>query len=260
VVQQALVLVEGYAGAGEITQKGVRDIATAADVAVEDLVRRHLGAALAQPVVGEERGGEPPKDGSSYWLVDPICGTSNFAAGFPLFCINLALVENGEVTIGVVGDPSRGEALYAERGDGAWVLRRGRAQRVQVNPDSPTLVIEDGKAGETTREHAASFIANAIRADRWEFRSLGSTVALPYLAAGRISAYVVFYAGSLHVAAGSLLVSEAGGTLSDISGEPWTLGTESLLFSADPGLHRDLLKIAAATRPLPIAGNSDTEH
>ena len=98
------MLVEGYAGAREITVKGARDIVTATDVAVEDLVRRHLGDVLGRPVVGEERGGEPPADGSPYWLVDPICGTTNFASGIPLFCVNLALVENNEVTVAVVGD------------------------------------------------------------------------------------------------------------------------------------------------------------
>jgi myo-inositol-1(or 4)-monophosphatase len=249
VVWRALAMVDGYAGSGEITSKGVRDIVTAADVAVEDLVRGHLGDVLGQPVVGEEHGGEPPADGSPYWLVDPICGTSNFASGMPLFCVNLALVEDGVVTAGVVGDPSRDEVVYAERGGGAWVLKHGDAGRLSVNDDSTTLVIEDGKAGESTREHAARFITETIRADRWEFRSLGSTLALPYLAAGRIAAYVVFYATALHCAAGSLLVSEAGGVLSDLEGKPWTLDSTSLLFAAGPDLHVGLQALAASTRP-----------
>jgi myo-inositol-1(or 4)-monophosphatase len=156
-------------------------------------------------------------------------------------------VEHGRVTVGVVGDPSRGEVVYAEVGQGAWVLRDGKSERLMVNPTSMTIVIEDGKAGEVQRKHAARFIGEAIRADRWEFRALGSTIALPYLAAGRVSAYVVFYVGSLHVAAGSLLVSEAGGIVSDIDGVPWTLQSESLLFSADAALHADLLKMAQAT-------------
>ena len=150
VVWRALAMVDGYTGAGQITSKGVRDIVTAADVAVEDLVRGHLDDILGQPVVGEERGGEPPAGGSPYWLVDPICGTTNFASGMPLFCVNLALVEDGVIAVAVTGDPSRNEVCYAERGGGAWALRDVGAVRLQVNAESTTLVIEDGKA----REHA----------------------------------------------------------------------------------------------------------
>ena len=92
-------------------------------------------------------------------------------------------------------------------------------------------------------------MAASIRADRWEFRSLGTTLALPYLAAGRIAAYVVFYATALHCAAGSLLVSEAGGVLTDLEGKPWTLDSTSLLLTAGYDLHAGLLALAASTRP-----------
>jgi fructose-1,6-bisphosphatase/inositol monophosphatase family enzyme len=68
---------------------------TATDVAVEDAVRTMVGGAVGSLVVGEERGGEPPADGAPYWVVDPICGTRNFASGVPLYSINLALVEGG---------------------------------------------------------------------------------------------------------------------------------------------------------------------
>src|SRR5688572_2314576 len=125
VVQQALKLAMSRVGASEVSSKGGRDLVTAADVAVEDTVRTLLMDAVGLTVVGEERGGEAPSDGSGYWLVDPICGTSNYAAGVPLYCVNLALVENNEVTIAVVGDASRDEVLLAERGRGAWSHRDG---------------------------------------------------------------------------------------------------------------------------------------
>ena len=80
---------------------------TTADVAVEDAIRAAVDAAHGLPVVGEERGGETPADGSPYWLVDPICGTRNYASGTTLWCVNLVLVEDGAVTIGVVGDHRR---------------------------------------------------------------------------------------------------------------------------------------------------------
>ena len=101
--------------------------------------------------------------------------------------------------------------------------------------------MEEGKCTGTRRAHAAQFVADAIRADRWDFRSLGTTLALAYVAAGRISAYVLFSASAIHTAAGSLLVTEAGGALSDIDGQPWSIVSDSVVASADADLHDDLL-------------------
>ena len=89
-VAQALELSRSGVGGNEHTLKGPRDLVTSTDVAVEDAVRATLTDGLGHPVVGEERGGEAVSDGS-YWLVDPICGTRNFASGIPLFCMNVAL-------------------------------------------------------------------------------------------------------------------------------------------------------------------------
>ena len=95
---------------------------TATDTAVEDAIRDIVEGASPHPVVGEERGGEAPADGSPYWLLDPICGTRNFASGIPLHCVNLALVEGGQISLAAVGDASVGEVLVAERGRGAWAI------------------------------------------------------------------------------------------------------------------------------------------
>ena len=203
-VERALELARRSVGSKDIASKGTRDLVTATDVAVEDAVRDILHDALGVPVIGEERGGEASADGSPYWLVDPICGTRNYASGIPLYCVNLALVEGDQVTV---------------------------------------AVIEDGKSKGARREHAARFTAAAIRADRWDFRSLGTTLALPYLAAGRVSAYVVFWVSAIHAGAGSLLVTEAGGTLSDVDGHPWTIHSDSLVAGATPDLHRELLDL-----------------
>jgi len=210
-------------------------------------VRGILTEAIRLPVVGEERGGEAPAGGSPYWLVDPICGTRNFASGIPLYCVNLALVEGHEVTIAVVGDASRGEIDVAERRRGAWRLRDGGRHRLSTSDESRTIIIEEGKSKGSRREQAAQVTAAAIRADRWNVRSLGTTLASPYLAAGRIAAYAVFWVPAVHTAAGTLLVTEAGGTVSDIDGRSWTVGSDSLLGSANQRLHEELLDIVRKT-------------
>ncbi len=244
-VERALELARRGVDAEDITLKGARDVMTATDVSIEDAVRGIVRDSLGFAVIGEERGGEAA-DGSPYWLVDPICGTRNFASGIPLYCVNLALVESGRVTVAVVGDPSTGEIDVAEGGRGAWALRDGLRRRLTASDESRTIVIEDGKSKGARREHAAQFTAGAIRADRWDVRSLETTLALPYLAAGRISAYVVFWVSAIHAGAGSLLVTEAGGTLSDIDGHPWTIHSDSVVASATPDLHRELLDLTRA--------------
>ena len=243
-VKRAFAIARRGVTVDEVTAKGARDLVTAADVAVEDAVRGVVADALGLAVIGEERGGEAAADGSPYWLVDPICGTRNFASGIPLYCVNLALVEGNEVTVAVVGDPSTGEIDVAERRRGAWRLKDGRRHRLTTSDESRTIVIEDGKSTGSRRERAAQFTAAAIRADRWDFRSFGTTLAAPYLAAGRIAAYVVFWASAIHAGAGSLLVTEAGGTVSDIDGRPWTIRSDSLVGSANRRLHEELLDLA----------------
>jgi myo-inositol-1(or 4)-monophosphatase len=195
-------------------------------------------------VVGEERGGDAAA-GSSYWLVDPICGTRNYASGIPLYCVNLALVEDASVAVAVVGDASTNETLVAERGRGAWAFDGYRWGRISASDESRTLVIEDSHADPDPerRDRAATAVANAIRAFRWDIRALSTTLALAYVATGRVSAYVLFWTSAIHVGAGSLLAAEAGAVVSDIDGRPWTLDSDSIVASATRSLHEDLLAI-----------------
>lgn len=232
--------------AGDVVVKGGRDLVTAADLSVEDTIRSVIAKGSSIPVIGEERGGEAAA-GSPYWLVDPICGTRNFASGIPLYAVNVALVEAGMVTVAVVGDPSTNGIDVAEVGQGAWRVSDRARRRLTTSDESRTIVVEDGKSQGARREQAARFVAAAIRADRWDFRSLGTTLASPYLAAGRIAAYVLFSASAIHAAAGRLLVAEAGGTVSDIDGRPWTEASDSFVASANRRLHEELLLLMRAS-------------
>ena len=131
-VERGLEIARVRGGAGDVTFKAARDLVTGTDVAVEDTVRRIVGE-TRYPIVGEERGGETSDDGS-YWLVDPICGTRNFASGIPLCGVNVALVEDGEVALGLVGDPSTGEIHLASGGvaRGPFVARSGAGWRLST--------------------------------------------------------------------------------------------------------------------------------
>jgi myo-inositol-1(or 4)-monophosphatase len=214
---------------------------------VEDAIRDRLDA-MGHPVVGEERGGEAPTDGSPYWLVDPICGTRNFASGIPLWCVNLALVEDHHVKLGVVGDGSTGEVCVAERGAGAFARETADDDwsRLATSAESQAVAIEDSRSAGARREHAARYLEAAVCEDRWDLRALGTTLSLAHVAAGRMAGYVLFWSTPIHSAAGVLLAAEAGATVSQVDGWPWTLESDWLVVSAAPEVHRELLRIARA--------------
>jgi myo-inositol-1(or 4)-monophosphatase len=255
VARRGLSLAKEMAGAAASIKEG-RDVVTRADVAVEDLIARLLGDAFGTPVIGEERGGARPADGSAYWLVDPICGTRNYASGIPLYCVNVALVEHDVVVGAVVADASTDETTVAERGRGTWTLANDDVRRVVATDQSRTIVVEDGKSAGELRSHAAAFMSAVVRADRWDFRSLGTTLAFAYLATGRIAAYIVFSAStasapvhSVHSAAGGLLALEAGCLLTDVDGNLWRSGAPTLIAAATTELHEQLLDLAQRNRP-----------
>lgn len=242
-VAEALDLALARTGAGEVSVKDGRDIVTATDVRVEDHVRAILGEALDIDVVGEERGGEATADGE-FWMLDPICGTRNYASGIPLWCVNLALVRDGEPVLAAIGDPSTDEILVASTGGGAWALARdGGARRLHADTSNDMVIVEDGKSDGPRREEAASFLAAVVRANRWDLHALSSTISAAYAAAGRVSAYACFYVTAVHTTAGVLLARESGATVTDVEGAPWTLASDSLLITATPKLHTDLLSL-----------------
>jgi len=232
-------------GSGQVHVKEGRDVVTDTDVAIEDMIRAELTEAFGLPVIGEERGGEVPRN-KPHWLVDPICGTRNYASGIPLYSVNVALVEHGEVSISVVGDGSTGAIYQAERERGAW--RVGDVpQQLFTSDSSLTIDFEAWPNQGPSRDRAALLAAAAIQANHWDIRFLSTTLSLAYVASGRLAACVLFASpGRVHVAAGTLLVSEAGGTVSDFDDRPWTPGSNSLLCSATQGLHQDLVELVSA--------------
>lgn len=243
--QRAGEMLREGVGRDRITVKGTRDIVTGTDTAIESEIRAVAAARLGIPVVGEEFGGVPPEK-SVYWLVDPLCGTANFAAGLPLYCTNIAVVLDGQVVAGVVVD-ARGELLVSETDLGTWsVDGNGGCSPVATSPAATAVVIEAGRSTGDLRAAAADFTAAATRANGWDVMALNSTVSLAYVAAGRVAAYALFAPAALHLAAGSALVAEAGGVVTDLDGAPWTLRSQSLLAAADGQTHAALLSLIAA--------------
>ena len=192
--------------------KGRQDYLTATDGAVELFVREAIEKRFpGDAVLGEEGGGSV--DGTRLWIVDPIDGTANFARQIPHFCISLGLMENGVLRAGALYEPMHDELFIAERGQGAWL----NGQRMSVS-DVSEITASTVEVGWSTRIPIPTYLDMVGRAAHagCSVRRAGSgALGLAYVAAGRIEAYAEAHINSWDVAGSLLLITEAGGRVSD---------------------------------------------
>ena len=192
--------------------KGRQDYLTETDGAVEQFVRDQIARRFpGDSVLGEEGGGEVT--GSRLWIVDPIDGTANFARQIPHFCISLGLMVNGVLEAGAIYEPMHDELFIAQRGKGAWL--NGQPMRVSGVADITASTVEIGWSTRTPVDTYLDLIGNAARAGCSVRRAGSGSLGLAYVAAGRIEGYAEAHINSWDVAAGLLLVTEAGGRVND---------------------------------------------
>jgi myo-inositol-1(or 4)-monophosphatase len=234
-----------FSSALEVSPKDGVDVVTDADVAVEDAIRAVLAEHCPSlAIVGEERGGEA-SGGAAHWLIDPICGTRNYASQLPLYSTNLALVVDGRVRIAAVGDGCTGRVYAAISGERAFVAS---------DPARPALRVADGSvvaldlAGKPPYRGDVAAIgrlfASLISDGRYHVRFLSTLLPFTKLATGDFAAAMLISNGDadpLHSAAGCALAEAAGAIITDERGEPWRLGGASLIGAATPELHARLL-------------------
>ena len=228
-----------YAGNFTVTTKEDRTPVTQADVECEHAIREIVLAAFPDHgFYGEETGRSG--DGADYlWLVDPIDGTKGFVRQYPFFSTQIALMHQGEIVLGVSSGTMMDELAWAEKGQGAWLNgKRLKISRID-NPDRAavstgnlkSLAASDGWAqlGEIVR-----------RADR--IRGYGDFYHYHLLAAGKIEAVIESDVNILDIAALSIIVTEAGGTFTNLNGAPVDLDVRSVL-AANPSLHAKYLEL-----------------
>jgi myo-inositol-1(or 4)-monophosphatase len=241
-------LVQQRRGAADVTEKSPNDIVTATDVLVqntmEQLLRQHEPDIA---FVGEEGTSKSSGQTRRMWLVDPICGTPNYAAALPLFATNIALVEEGQVVAGCVADGGTGELCVAESGLGAYLVEAGGLRRLRVDAGYGLVSIDPNIAASGgLGDFSTAFAIRVLEQRRWGIRALASTIALQYVATGRLAGAVYGWDGlALHVAAGALLAKEAGARVTDHTGADWTVDSPILVVAATDGLHAELQPLAA---------------
>ncbi len=192
--------------------KGQQDYLTETDGAVEQFVRDQIARHFpGDGVLGEEAGGA--LDAARLWIVDPIDGTANFARQIPHFCISLGLMVDRQIVAGAIYEPMHDELYIAQLGRGAWL--NGKRMRVSTVGELTAATVE---VGWSTRIPVATYLDMAGKAAHagCSVRRAGSgSLGLAYVAAGRTDGYAEPHINAWDVAAGLLLVTEAGGQVND---------------------------------------------
>jgi myo-inositol-1(or 4)-monophosphatase len=194
---------------------------TEVDRACEALI---VGALTAErprdAILAEEGGGEDRSDAEWRWVIDPLDGTTNYAHGYPRFCVSIGVERRGLRSVGVVYDPLLDELFCAVRGEGA--TRNGQTIRVTQQSDLEKSLLATGFAYDVRRspeDNVNHFIA-FLKSSRAVRRDGSAALNLAYVAAGRFDGFWELKLHAWDVAAGLLIVEEAGGRVSDLSGGP----------------------------------------
>lgn len=231
----------------EISYKRPSDLVTEADRRSEALIIERLRSRFPKhSVVGEEGGGQ--ETSSDYrWYVDPLDGTTNFAHGFPVFSVTLGLTFRGEVVAGVVYDPTRDELFTTERGAGAYLNN----QRIHVSTNSnlsECLVATGFPPFAADHELNIQFYHRFTRLSHGVRRAGSAALDLSYVAAGRFDGFWELKLNPWDKAAGSLMVIEAGGRVTNLAGGPFDLlGDE--IFASNGLVHDQMTGIFAEYLP-----------
>ena len=239
---------EFFAQGVETEYKGDVDLVTVADRTVEKLIRERLGAIFPEHGIYGEEGTRERMEQEFRWYVDPLDGTTNFAHGFPQFCVSMGLEqrpatlkpdEDGTLVAALIYDPLRDEIFTAERGRGA--LLNGKPLRVSGIPELAEALVATGFP--SRKRHASPnihFYQEFTLRSHGVRRAGSAALDLAYVAAGRMDAFWEFNLNPWDTAAGILLVEEAGGRVTDFAGRHYRLESREIL--ASNGLiHAELL-------------------
>lgn len=214
----------------QVSSKGAGDFVSRADIASEQIIRDTLMEARPNyGWLGEESGAVEGKDPTRRWIVDPLDGTTNFLHGQPHWAVSIALEHKGEVVSGVVFDPAKDEMFVAEKGQGAWF--NGTRLRVSDRTRMIEAVFATGLpfGGRSGLPEALQDLARLLPTCAGVRRYGAAALDLTYVAAGRYEGYWERSINEWDIAAGSLIVREAGGLVEGVNAGTDPLASGSVL-------------------------------
>lgn len=222
--------------------KGEKNLVTEVDRLSEEVILRQLRAACPGCDVLAEESGALVSGSSLRWIIDPLDGTTNYAHGFPWFAVSIALEVSGVIHLGVVYHPMMDELFTCVRGQGAWL----NGEKITVSTRQPlkNCLLATGFPYDRTHSNENNFdnfiqFQLAARAVR---RAGAAALDLAYVAAGRLDGFWECKLNPWDVAAGKLLVEEAGGVVTNHAGEPYAISDHRILAS-NGRVHQDMLQI-----------------
>jgi myo-inositol-1(or 4)-monophosphatase len=238
----AELLREGYGKQHEVDLKGRIDLVTEMDRRCEDYLVSQIRSHYPQHTIVAEESGLLEGHAEHCWYIDPLDGTTNYAHAVPFFCISIGYAVNDQMMLGVVIDPMRDECFSAQRGGGAWV--NGKPMHVSTIDQMVSSLLVTGfpydswKSGRSNLENFAHFthISQGVR------RLGAAALDMCYVAAGRFEGYWEQTLKPWDLAAGSLIIAEAGGIATSLEGASDLLQPPCSLLAGNPTIHAQMLE------------------
>ena len=237
------ILLSEFDHPAKISYKGEVDLVTQADRRSEDAIVGRLRGYFPKHAIVAEEGGGQEGDGRHRWIVDPLDGTTNFAHGYPCFAVSIGFEEEGELLAGVVYQPITKELFTASRGEGAYLNER-RIQVSQIDHLSTSLLATGFPSIKRARNPNIHYYWNFTLRSHGVRRDGSAALDLASVACGRFDGFWEFGLHAWDTAAGVLLVREAGGVVTNFSGQPYHVGDYETLAS-NGRIHMELRQVAA---------------
>jgi myo-inositol-1(or 4)-monophosphatase len=236
------ILKDGFGKVHQIQYKGQINLVTEIDRQSEDLLISRIHAAFPNHSIVAEESGFHDGDNEHRWFIDPVDGTSNYAKGFPLFCVSIAYAYQGQMRLAAVYDPLRDESFYSEKGQGAWL----NGSRIHVTTTEKLIeaMLVTGFPYDMHQKQNNLDNFSRLSLEVQTIRRFGSAVLdQAYVASGRLDGYWEIGVNAWDVAAGTLLIEEAGGLVTTVTGDADYFKPPFDMLAANPALHPKLLKI-----------------
>lgn len=228
--------------ANQIEFKGEINLVTEVDKACEKLITDAISAAFSDHDILAEEGGGKRRDSEYKWIIDPLDGTTNYAHGYPLFCVSIALEYKGEIVMGVVYEPNRDELFIAEKNQGATL----NDQKISVSRNKTLqeslLVTGFAYNIRETKNNNLNHFENMLMKARAVRRDGVAAVDLCYVACGRYDGFWELNLFPWDVGAGYLLIQEAGGRVTNFKGDPFSVYAKDIL-ATNGMIHDEMIQV-----------------
>ena len=249
VLRGAARITENRETVSKVNSKGDKNFVTAADKAVQEYVRKELKTLHPEVDFFAEEDEDHSNCGDMRWILDPVDGTTNLMHDFPLYCVSLALAIKNTVIFGAIYHPKNGDIFYAVKGEGAFRLYDNGAKKENISvsnvSEMKNALTTIGTSPYYKELHDRNFrLFRALFENTQDLRRTGSAaIDCCYLAAGYNDVFVESLLQPWDYAAGSLIITESGGRITDFDGNKPSLTKASSIVATNGIIHDDILKL-----------------